>query len=218
VGAVPRIPLIYSGRVRHALQLAEQAHRGTNRKAGDHPYLLHPIAVAQVLIAAGADDDLICAAYLHDVVEDTAIGLLRVEDEFGQRVARLVAAVTKPRAAADGRELTSAERDELTLEAMRSAPLDAAALKAADLVANLTDLILDEQHDGYGHWDALFREKAERKLGHYLALADVLVERLSEDREERALLGEHLRQRTEQFRAMHSEWLRSRAAARDAGT
>jgi (p)ppGpp synthase/HD superfamily hydrolase len=63
-----RLPLIYSGRVPKALQLAERAHRGKSRRAGD--YL---VAVATVLSAAAADDDLLCAAYLHDAVEDTGL-------------------------------------------------------------------------------------------------------------------------------------------------
>src|ERR1017187_10842263 len=90
----PRIPFVYSGKVRQALQLAERVHRGQVRASGDHPYFLHPVAVASILIAAGADDDLVIAAFLHDAVEDTAMTSGEVEDKFGAKVAHLVDAVT----------------------------------------------------------------------------------------------------------------------------
>ena len=58
---------VYSERLRAALFLAERAHRGQIRKGREVPYVLHPVCVAALLFAAGADEDLVCAGYLHDV-------------------------------------------------------------------------------------------------------------------------------------------------------
>src|SRR5262249_51430933 len=86
--------VIYSERARAALRFAERAHRGQQRKGGDEPYILHPITVATLLAASGGDEDLICAAYLHDVVEDAGVELDEIAAMFGDEVAAMGAAVT----------------------------------------------------------------------------------------------------------------------------
>jgi len=204
-----RIPLIYSGRVRRALQLAEQSHRGVNRKSGDHPYFLHVVAVAQVLSAAGGDDDLLCAAYLHDVVEDTAVTLISIEDEFGSRVARLVDAVTKETVDADGQALSKEVKHGHTERTMAEADADLAALKGADLLANISDLIIDQSRQGYEHWQEVFtsRDRAEFKVGHYLRLADIIVGRLAVHGAY-PMLASYLRERSAQLRDLFDAWER----------
>lgn len=201
----PLIPLIYSQRVRRALQMAEKAHRGTNRKAGDAPYVLHVVAVSQLLAAARADDDLLCAAYLHDAVEDTGITLIEIEDEFGGRVARLVAGVTKPKTDAAGNKLSSDERSALTEQTMSVAEIDVVALKSADLIANLSDLIIDHHIYGEDHWQEIFGAKAERKLSHYRRLAIILIDRLTAEHAY-PLLAATLRERLAQFDRLLADW------------
>lgn len=203
------IPLIYSGRVRQALQWSERAHRGKSRKSGDHPYLLHPVAVGQLLAAVGADDDLLCAAYLHDVVEDTDTSLAEIEDYFGSHVARLVGGVTTP-SMLEGRPLDKAEQSALVINAMSEAPLDVAALKAADLTTNLTDLVLDARASGLAHWQELFGERTESKITHYLELSEVLLDRLAEE-DSYLLLAATLRERASQVEQLFSAWREEQA-------
>lgn len=200
-----RVPLVYSGVLRRAIRVAERAHRGVNRKSGDYPYFLHLIAVAQVLAAAGADDDLLCAAYLHDAVEDTAISDADIQDDFGQRVADLVGAVTKPSIGVGGRRLSAEERDARVLVAMETTQADVLALKAADLVANMTDLILDQRSEGYAHWHELFGERAGAKLEHYTRLAGVLGARLEEMGRYPQLVAQ-LRARARQLGELRDAW------------
>jgi guanosine-3',5'-bis(diphosphate) 3'-pyrophosphohydrolase len=85
----PAIPLL-----RKAYRIAEQMHRGQNRKSGE-PYITHPIAVASILANLGLDTTTIAAALLHDTVEDTSYTLQRLRDDFGKDVALLVDGVTK---------------------------------------------------------------------------------------------------------------------------
>ena len=54
----------------HAYDVAEEMHRGQLRKSGE-PYLIHPMAVAEILADLGMDEETIVAGLLHDVVEDT---------------------------------------------------------------------------------------------------------------------------------------------------
>ena len=53
-----------------AYEFAEKAHEGQKRTSGE-PYIVHPVSVAYILLELGMDTDTICAAMLHDVVEDT---------------------------------------------------------------------------------------------------------------------------------------------------
>ncbi|MGM9738151.1 MAG: HD domain-containing protein [Candidatus Cryptobacteroides sp.] len=80
-----------------AYALAEEAHRPQKRKSG-LPYILHPLAVALIVVEEmrQTDPSIVCAALLHDVVEDTDHTIEEIRSLFGDDVATLVAAVTKP--------------------------------------------------------------------------------------------------------------------------
>jgi len=81
-------------RVREAYDFAEQAHSGQVRKSGE-PYILHPVAVADILVDMQMDVMSIIAALLHDVVEDTTVDLGTVRTRFGDTCAMLVDGLTK---------------------------------------------------------------------------------------------------------------------------
>lgn len=81
-------------KIERAYRLADEAHGGQLRKSGD-PYISHPVSVAIILIGMGMDTDCICAALLHDVVEDTEISLDTLRKQFGNDVAIMVNGVTK---------------------------------------------------------------------------------------------------------------------------
>jgi GTP pyrophosphokinase len=80
--------------IRHAYSFAEKAHTGQKRKSGD-PYFIHPVSVAEIITDLRLDVASVCAALLHDVVEDTAVSEAELEREFGAEVAFLVDGVTK---------------------------------------------------------------------------------------------------------------------------
>lgn len=81
-------------KITSAYQLAEKCHEGQKRDSGE-PYITHPVAVAKILIELGMDTDTICAALLHDVVEDTDMCLEEIGKRFGKDVMNLVDGVTK---------------------------------------------------------------------------------------------------------------------------
>ncbi|WP_245922457.1 RelA/SpoT family protein [Alkalicoccus saliphilus] len=80
--------------LRRAYEMAEYAHREQYRRSGE-PYIWHPVQVAGILVDLGMDPDTVAAAFLHDVVEDTDVGLDELETKFGEQVAMLVDGVTK---------------------------------------------------------------------------------------------------------------------------
>ncbi|MGN0609477.1 MAG: RelA/SpoT family protein [Oscillospiraceae bacterium] len=75
-------------------EFAAKAHANQFRSSGE-PYITHPLAVAYILLEFGMDTDTVCAALLHDVVEDTDVTLDEIKKLFGQDVAMLVDGVTK---------------------------------------------------------------------------------------------------------------------------
>src|ERR1700676_1737719 len=77
-----------------AFDFAAEQHRTQSRKSGD-PYLSHPLEVAHILADMKLDITTLCAALLHDVVEDTRISSARIVERFGPDIARAGAGVTK---------------------------------------------------------------------------------------------------------------------------
>ncbi len=80
--------------VERAYRIAEFHHRGQTRRSGD-PYITHPLAVTTILAELGMTPPTLCAALLHDTVEDTTYGLKQLTVDFGTEVAQLVDGVTK---------------------------------------------------------------------------------------------------------------------------
>ena len=80
--------------LRRAFDFAAEQHRSQTRESGE-PFLSHPLEVAHILADLRLDVTALCAALLHDVVEDTQIPLATVSERFGGEVARLVEGVTK---------------------------------------------------------------------------------------------------------------------------
>lgn len=81
-------------KIKQAYHRASIAHEGQMRSSGE-PYIVHPVHVAYILMDLGMDTACLCAALLHDVVEDTSVTLEELRGEFGSEVALLVDGVTK---------------------------------------------------------------------------------------------------------------------------
>ena len=83
-------------KIKRAYEFAERAHAGQKRISGED-YIIHPIAVAEIVLSLQLDTDSICAAFLHDTVEDCAetVDLATIKKEFGPDVAEIVDGVTK---------------------------------------------------------------------------------------------------------------------------
>ena len=134
-------------RIALAYLTAARAHAGQRRDGtGDVPYVNHAAEVAWMAAGAGASQDAVIAAVLHDVVEDTAMTRVQIERDFGATVASLVEALTDEPAWAD---LAAPERKRLQAQRMPEAPPEARLIKIADQTSNLHDLSREP-----GAWDA----------------------------------------------------------------
>lgn len=127
-------------KVTDAYNLAAKAHEGQKRRSGE-PYIIHPVAVAQILADMCMDVDSICASLLHDVVEDTEYTEEQIRSMFGETVEHLVDGVTKL-----GQIAVDTSREEQQNENVRkmflamSKDIRVIIIKLADRVHNMRTL------------------------------------------------------------------------------
>jgi len=157
-----------------ALIFAARAHRSQYRKGTDIPYITHPMAMAAMLVEMGCADELVVAALLHDVVEDTPVTLAEVETAFGPQVAELVQGVSEP-----DRSVSWEERKAQTLHKLREAPLAVKLLACADKLHNIRSLSRSYAEIGEPVWQRFNRGK-EKQAWYYRALVESLMAGLEE--------------------------------------
>ena len=118
-------------RIQRAYDVAASWHQGQTRRSGD-PYITHPLAVATILAETGADDEMLCAAMLHDTIEDTPYTLAALSCEFGAGVAALVAGTTAlDQIKGRGRRVSQ------VMAAVKCADTRVLAIKLADRLHNM---------------------------------------------------------------------------------
>jgi (p)ppGpp synthase/HD superfamily hydrolase len=123
--------------VHRAADFAELAHKGQFRKYTHAPYIAHPEAVARTVSLVSHDPNVIAAAWLHDVVEDTLVTIDMIDTAFNSCVAKLVSEVTN---VAEGRG-NRAERKALEREHLARACNDAKTIKLADILDNVPSIV-----------------------------------------------------------------------------
>jgi (p)ppGpp synthase/HD superfamily hydrolase len=109
------------------------AHEGQFRRDGITPYIIHPMMVANHVKRYTDDKDIIDAAYLHDVIEDTNTTWSDIYAEFGKRVADLVLELTN---SPDGEKLSGTDKDQYIVEKMVEMSEPALLIKLADIYDN----------------------------------------------------------------------------------
>ncbi|MGH3149465.1 MAG: HD domain-containing protein, partial [Streptosporangiaceae bacterium] len=149
--------------IERAYETAAYWHRDQKRLSGD-PYITHPLAVATILAELGMNTETICAALLHDTVEDTPYSLTELRGEFGEDITALVDGVTKLDKVKYG-ESAEAETVRKMVVAM-SRDIRVLVIKLADRLHNMRTLRY------------LKREKQERKSREVLEIYAPLAHRL----------------------------------------
>jgi len=121
--------------VNHARIFATAAHAavGQRRKYTNEPYIVHPAEVVGIVESVSHSDEMLAAAWLHDVLEDTGVTYDVLYKEFGEPVANLVHWLTDVSRSTDGNR---AARKALDREHLSRAPAAAQTIKVADLISN----------------------------------------------------------------------------------
>lgn len=123
-----------------AISKAAWLHRTQRRKGSQRiPYINHPVRVAEYLTKCGFNDlELLQAAVLHDVIEDTEYTVAEMKSDFGDKVASIVAEVT------DDMNHPSSKRKELQVIGASGLSDEAAKIRIADKTCNISDLLTYE--------------------------------------------------------------------------
>jgi len=133
-----------AGMLLRAVTFAADKHRHQRRKDADaSPYINHPIALANVLANEGGVDDVVvlCAAILHDTIEDTETTAADIEILFGAKVSSIVLEVT------DDKSLPKEVRKQLQIDHAPHLSPEAKLVKLADKISNLRDILASPPAD-----------------------------------------------------------------------
>lgn len=126
--------------IERAFRFAKKAHGGIRRRSGE-PYILHPIAVAKIASQEiGLGSTSICAALLHDVVEDTDYTVEDIEQQFGKKIAELVSGLTKISGGIFGDKASAQAENFRKLLLTMSRDIRVVLIKMADRLHNMRTL------------------------------------------------------------------------------
>ena len=155
--------------INKAFNFAKQAHKGVRRLSGE-PYIMHPISVAQIVCSEiGLGSTSICAALLHDVVEDTDYTVEDIENMFGPKIAQIVDGLTKISGGIFGMQASAQAENFKKLLLTMSEDIRVILIKIADRLHNMRTLDSQPANKQYkiaGETQYLYAPMAHR-LGLY---------------------------------------------------
>ena len=123
--------------IRKAAEFAARVHEGAVRKGTQIPYISHPMEVAMIVAMMTDDQDLIAAAYLHDVIEDAGVAYEELEQEFGTHIAEFV------RKESEDKSKSWMERKQATIDHLACAGREEKLLAFGDKLSNLRSTAKD---------------------------------------------------------------------------
>lgn len=152
-----------------AIHFAASAHAGQLRKGSELPYILHPVEAGVIVSHMTKDSELISAAILHDVLEDTEATYEQLVQEFGSRVAELVASET------EDKSKTWRERKSHTLEQLRQHWCEESAIvMLGDKLSNIRAMHRDLKEVGDRLWDRFHVKDSKLQQWYYEGLVETL--------------------------------------------
>ena len=156
-----------------AIEFATEHHKNMVRKGTKIPYLTHLFNVCKILAERNCDDEVLVAALLHDVVEDTDVTIEELREKFGKRVASIVEAATEPfklQKQKFDESNTWKERKEHTIRFIeKETNLDQCLVIIADKIDNIRAIAYDLEIVGESVWERFNANKKEQQW-YYVSL------------------------------------------------
>ena len=159
-----------------ATVFAIERHAGMVRKGTAIPYIVHPLEAVSIAAGITSDPEILAAAVLHDVIEDTPTTIEEIKERFGCQVAALVAAESEDKMP----DIPAAEswkaRKEATITALETASVPEKIIVIADKLSNIRAIHRDYTRIGNEVWER-FNQKDKKMHGwYYRAIAEKLSE------------------------------------------
>lgn len=163
-----------AARLRAGVEFARKAHAGDFRKSTNEPYIVHPLEVCTVVATVTDDVDVLIAALLHDVVEDTSYTAEDIQKEFGPRVTGFVADESEDKMEDIPKAMSWLIRKEKFLEHLAKAPIESRTICLGDKVSNLRSTLMMYELKGEAMWEVFNQKDPKRHAWYYRSIADVL--------------------------------------------
>ena len=159
-----------------AIIFAVKAHAGTERRGKGFPYIVHPMEAMEIVATITPDQELLAAAALHDVVEDTEISADEIRREFGDRIAALVVAESDVFEEGVSEEDSWHARKQAAMDRLAAAPRDAKIVAMGDKLSNMRAIARDYAVKGDELWKIFHAKDPKDHEWHYRGLAASLEE------------------------------------------
>ena len=159
-----------------AIIYAVHAHAGTERRGKGFPYIVHPMEAVEIVATMTSDQELLAAAALHDVVEDTDATVEDIRAEFGDRIAALVASESDTFEDGVSEEDSWHSRKKAAIERLARASHDAKMVALGDKLSNMRAIARDYAVKGDSFWNIFHAKNPADHEWHYRGLAESLRE------------------------------------------
>ena len=159
-----------------AIIFAVRAHTGTERRGKGFPYIVHPMEAVEIVATMTKDQELLAAAALHDTLEDTNITLDQLRDEFGDRVASLVADESDEKYEGVSESDSWHARKQAAIDRLARASHDAKIVALGDKLSNMRAIARDYAEQGDALWSLFHAKDPKDHAWHYRGLAASLSE------------------------------------------
>ena len=159
-----------------AIVFAVKAHAGTERRGKGFPYIVHPMEAVEIVATITSDQELLAAAALHDVVEDTDFTADDIRREFGDRIANLVVAESDVFMDGVSEEDSWHARKQAAIDRLAKAPHDAKIVAMGDKLSNMRAIARDYAVKGDALWQIFHAKDPKDHEWHYRGLAASLSE------------------------------------------
>ena len=170
-----------------AIIFAVKAHAGTERRGKGYPYIVHPMEAVEIVSTMTKDQELLAAAALHDTVEDTDVTVEQIREEFGDRVAELVADETVEIPDQVGNDVIAGSdrpseeetwhaRKQAAIDHLAKASHDAKIVALGDKLSNMRAIARDYAIQGDALWNIFHAKDPKDHEWHDRGLANSLKE------------------------------------------
>jgi len=158
-----------------AVVFAAKKHEGAMRKGGIQPYIFHPLEVVSLASMITNDQEILCAAMLHDVLEDTETVKFEILDKFNKRIMDLVLTESENKRQGESREASWKQRKTEAIEQIRnSKDIGSKIICLCDKVSNLRSFHLLQLQKGDEMWKIFHNSDPKEHYWYYSSLYEAL--------------------------------------------
>ncbi|MQN01781.1 MAG: bifunctional (p)ppGpp synthetase/guanosine-3',5'-bis(diphosphate) 3'-pyrophosphohydrolase [Lachnospiraceae bacterium] len=161
-------------RIEKAIRFAAEWHKGAVRKGNNIPYIVHPMETMGIVSKMTDDADTICAAALHDVIEDTECTPEILRENFGEHITELVCTESENKRKGQPKDQTWHIRKVENLKRIEGAPVESKMIMLADKVSNMRSSVRDFREGGGDIWAKFNMKDVKQQAWYYKSVAYVL--------------------------------------------